>query len=604
MSIDRRELLKVLGSTAAAATLEELFPEAALPQSGATAQSPEKPAARSPIERAPERLLQSEPGVMVNAEGMITVTWETVIPTQGGTIYLGVPNDEVLLDWPIYNASQKIDETAAGVRHAQRIDVRGYIARSAPQMLQGEGTLAYRLEVFDPRKSSAQFIDRHFSFQADKGTFRKTPTITEGPFLTQITSDSAIVWWATDTPTTGEVQLADAGRSRVITDGSGADTRHKVQLNGLTANVKYSYQVISKGPEGEIHSRGYGLRTAPRDAEFSFVFTCDGRTGGLGGGDTALEGINGTSARALAIQMARNAPHLLIFTGDLINGYTTREDDFRAQIRSWKRIYGPLGHEIPIYTGMGNHESLIEIFEDGAQTDKQGERSAEAVFASEFVNPMNGPEPERPGLPPYKGNVYSFDYAGCHFTQLNSDYWYSNRPQQHEGNPFGLLLPQQLDWFEKDLAAARSAGARHIFVFVHEPAFPNGGHVQDSLWRGGNPEGIRARDRFWSIAARAGAVAVFCGHEHNYSRTLIDEHTPVHPDGTANRDFVKPMWQVTQGAAGAPFYPRDTKVPWAKNVQKFVAHTWAYNLIQVHGPRVTLETYSYTGELLDRIELA
>jgi 3',5'-cyclic AMP phosphodiesterase CpdA len=302
--------------------------------------------------------------------------------------------------------------------------------------------------------------------------------------------------------------------------------------------------------------------------------------------------------------MARHAPHLLIFTGDLINGYTTREDDFRAQLRSWKRIYGPLWREVPVYTGMGNHESLIDILEDGTQVDKQAGQSAEAVFASEFVHPMNGPEPERAGLPPYKGSVYSFDYAGCHFTQLNSDYWYSSRPQEHTGNPFGRLLAGQLAWLEKDLMEARAGGARHIFVFVHEPAFPNGGHVQDSLWGGGEAEGVKARDLFWRMVTQAGARAVFSGHEHNYSRTLIDGKTPVHRDGSANPDFAKATWQITQGAAGAPFYPRDFTAPWTKNVRKFVAHTWSYCLVQVKGPRVSLQTYSYTGEILDQAELS
>jgi len=252
---------------------------------------------------------------------------------------------------------------------------------------------------------------------------------------------------------------------------------------------------------------------------------------------------------------------------------------------------------------MGNHESLIDIFPDRTQVDKQGQQSAEAVFASEFVHPMNGPEPERPGLPPYKGSVYSFDYAGCHFTQLNSDYWYSSRPEEHTGNPFGRLLPGQLQWLENDLMAARSAGAHHIFVFVHEPAFPNGGHMQDSLWGGGEPEGVKVRDHFWTIVTRAATSAVFSGHEHNYSRTLIDSKTPVHRDGTPNPEFAKPTWQITQGAAGAPFYPRDYTAPWTNNVKKFVAHTWSYCLIQVRGPRVSLETYAYTGELLDRAVL-
>jgi hypothetical protein len=600
MTIDRRDLLKAIGSSAVASALAGALPEPGLSQStGADQQRQRVPG--SPIERAPERLLQSDPVVTLSPEGDATIEWETVVPTQGGAIYIGVPNDEIALDWPIYNANQSIAEENPRLKHSARVDVRAYATRSAARMLLEGGTLAYRLELFDPRKGAAQFIDRHFSFRVDHDQFRKTPTILEGPFLSQINADSAIVWWLTDTPTKGEVRLIDGA---TIPSDAGLASRHVVRVSGLKPDTKYRYQAVSTGSEGETRSRPYTLRTSAREPEFSFVFTCDGRTGGLGGGDTALEGINGISARSLAAQMARHSPHMLIFTGDLINGYTTREDDFRAQLRSWKRIYGPLWHEVPIYTGMGNHESLINIVEDGTQVDKQGQQSAEAVFASEFVHPMNGPEPERAGLPPYKGSVYSFDYAGCHFTQLNSDYWYSSHPQEHEGNPFGRLLPGQLEWLEKDLMAARSAEARHIFVFVHEPAFPNGGHMQDSLWGGGDPEGAMVRDRFWSIVTKAGASGVFSGHEHNYSRTLIDGKTPVHRDGTPNPDFAKPTWQITQGAAGAPFYPRDYTAPWVKNVKKFVAHTWSYCLIQVRGPRVSLETYSYTGELLDQAELA
>jgi len=599
MTIDRRDLLKAIGSSAVASALAGALPEPVLSQStGADQQRQHVPG--SPIERAPERLLQSDPVVTLSPEGDATIEWETVVPTQGGTIYIGVPNDEIALDWPIYNANQSIAEESPRLKHSARVDVRAYATRSAARMVLEGGTLAYRLELFDPRKGASQFIDRHFSFRVDHDQFRKTPTIVEGPFLSQINADSAIAWWLTDTPTKGEVRLIEGA---TIPSDAGLTTRHVVRVSGLKPNTKYRYMVVSAGSEGEIRSRAYTLRTPAREPEFSFVFTCDGRTGGLGGGDTALEGINGISARTLAAQMARHSPHLLIFTGDLINGYTTREDDFRAQLRSWKRIYGTLWHEVPIYTGMGNHESLIDIYADTTQVDKQGEQSAEAVFASEFVHPMNGPEPERAGLPPYKGSVYSFDYAGCHFTQLNSDYWYSSHPQEHEGNPFGRLLPGQLEWLEKDLAAARSAGARHIFVFVHEPAFPNGGHMQDSLWGGGDAEGAMVRDRFWSIVTKAGASAVFSGHEHNYSRTLIDGKTPVHRDGTPNPAFAKPTWQITQGAAGAPFYPRDYTAPWVKNVKKFVAHTWSYCLIQVRGPRVSLETYSYTGELLDQAEL-
>ena len=590
MKMRRRDVLKTLGSGTVAATLTQILPDFASSQvATATAK-----------EQAPERLLQSEPVLSLDSDGTATLEWETVVPTQGATVYVGLPDDEVVLDWPIYSFSQPVRETSASIHHKATFDVRSYLTRFAARMLRTGGVLAYRLELFDPRKPAARFIDRHFRFRVDNDNFRLGLTLVEGPFPTQVNSTSAIIWWVTDKPSAGEVRLEGG---RVIPSESKSALRHAVSVDGLAAGKSYQYQVVGRGAGDEVRSRSYPLRTAPAETDFSFVFTCDGRTGALGGGDTALEGINGLSTRSLAAQMTRHDPHFLIFTGDLINGYTTREDDFRAQLRSWKRLYGPLWRQLPIYTGMGNHESLLDILEDGTQKDKAGEQSAEAVFASEFVHPINGPEPEQQGAPPYKGAVYSFEYCGCHFVQLNSDYWYCSQPTTHGGNRFGRLLPGQLGWLEKDLDQARKSGAKHIFVFVHEPAFPNGGHVPDSLWGGGDAEGIAARDRFWSLVAKAGAVAVFCGHEHNYSRTLIDSQTAVHPDGSSNPAFARPTWQVTQGAAGAPFYPRDFLVPWRGAVQKFVAHTWSYCLVQVRGPRVELETYSYTGELLDQAQL-
>jgi hypothetical protein len=596
MKMDRRDLLKTLGSTTVAATLKGFLPELAQAQAQTAAT-----ANREERQQAPERILQSEPVLSLVADGVATLEWETVVPTQGATIYLGIPNDEIDLDWPIYSSAQAVQEKAASTQHKATFDVRAYANRFSARLLLNGGMFAYRIEILDPRRPAVRFIDRQFHFHVENDKFRLGLNLVEGPFLTQIDKESATVWWVTDKPASGEVRLAD---DKVFPSDTQPATRHVVHVNGLQPGQSYTYLVVSKTEDSEVHSRSGRLRTAPGEPNFSFVFTCDGRTGGLGGGDTALEGINGASARTLAAQMARHEPHFLVFTGDLISGYTTREDDFRAQLRSWKRLYGPLGRQTPIYTGMGNHESLLDLFEDGTQADKQGEKSAEAVFASEFVNPMNGPEPEKPGLPPYKGAVYSFDYAGCHFVQLNSDYWYSSRPEARPGNPFGRLLPGQLDWFEKDLDKARQAGARRIFVFVHEPAFPNGGHVQDSLWGGGEPQGVAARDRFWAAANRADVTAVFSGHEHNYSRTLIQPDTPVHDGGNTNPAFTKPTWQITQGAAGAPFYPRDYGVPWRDAVKKFVGHTWSYCHVQIHGAEVHLDTYSYTGELLDRAQLA
>ncbi len=547
------------------------------------------------------RILASEPTVTITPEGQAAISWQTVAPTQGGNIYIGIPDYNQQLEYPIYSQVVKIAEEQPTTTHQGSIDLSQYLKVFAPSYLtQGEGIIAYRLDLPTPKRTNNLFHDRSFRVIKAGSQYQLGLQITEGPFVTQTTKDSAIIWWTTDRAASSELTIP--GRKPLASKET--STHHEFKISGLTAGKTYTYRAKSQANEDVVTSRSYNFKTASATGNnFSFAFTCDGRTGALGGGDTAIEGINAKSAEILAAGIHNKKPEFLIFTGDLISGYTSSEADYRAQLQAWKRSYGGLGHYIPLYTGMGNHESLLDVFEDGSRFDKQGDKSAEAVFATEFVNPTNAPPPEAPGLPTYSEAVYSFDYGNSHFAQLNSDYWHSNKPDTAGGNPFGRLLPGQIRWLAADLKAAKARGQKHLFVFVHEPAFPCGGHVQDSLWEGGKPLGVATRDKFWQIVSDAGVVAVFSGHEHNYSRTSIDSTTPVHLDKSANPKFKSRVWQVIQGAAGAPFYPQEQTVPWIKSVKKFVAPTWAYTIISVQGDSVKLDTYSYTGELLDRANL-
>ncbi|WP_344982775.1 metallophosphoesterase family protein [Deinococcus rubellus] len=600
----RRDALKLLTGTAAATLASRAFatntaPNAVMAVMPDPSTLPVPPTDQKTVDSSPERLISAEPTIQMSADGKASLMWSTVTPTQGATVYIGLPSYENRLMYPIYVLNTTVKEDAPVMDHKATLDIASFINRFAVEYKDAGGVVAYRIEMLDPRKPAARFIDRTMRVTKSGDTYGTGVNIIDGPFVTQTVGDKAVIWWETDVASQGSVKVD--GKS--FSDNATAK-RHVVNVSGLTRGKRASYAVTAGVGKDRYTTPTYDFPAEANGGDFSFVFTCDGRTGALGGGETALEGINGESARALSAQMLRHSPAFLIFTGDLISGYTTSEDDFRAQMKSWKRLYGPLGRYMPIYTGMGNHESLLDTFTDGTYYDKSGDGAAEVVFASEFVNPMNGPAPEAPGLPPYKGAVYSFDYGGSHFVQLNTDYWVSTNPGQVGGNFFGRLLPGQLAWFEQDVKAAKAAGARHIFVFAHEPAFPNGGHVQDSMWGGGtDPDAVAARDRFWQICVDNGVVATFHGHEHNYSRTLIDASTPVHKDGSTMPSFNRPVHHVLQGAAGAPFYARDLNVPWVGSVKQFVRHLWCYSHITVKGDKVRLETYSYTGDLMDSADL-
>ena len=180
----------------------------------------------------------------------------------------------------------------------------------------------------------------------------------------------------------------------------------------------------------------------------------------------------------------------------------------------------------------------------------------EISFLQDYNYDPNGPaEPnivnQGPDSCPY--TTYSFDYQNAHFVALNV---YCN-----EDSPWGIdgsITDTLYQWLAADLAATDKD---HIFVFGHEPAFPQPddqtgitSHYYESLDQ--YPD---ARDRFWALLQEYGVRAYFCGHTHNYSAVQIDG-----------------VWQIEAGQAmGVRAAPSPG----------------TYLIVNVDGDKVTIETY-------------
>jgi len=121
-----------------------------------------------------------------------------------------------------------------------------------------------------------------------------------------------------------------------------------------------------------------------------------------------------------------------------------------------------------------------------------------------------------PGPPGCPETTYSFDYQNAHFVVLN-EYCDAGGDTATSGD-----VPDHLyNWLAADLSATDKT---HIFVFGHEPAYPqpdadNGRirHLGDSL-----DQYPAHRDRFWNLLRDERVVAYICGHTHNYSAAQID----------------------------------------------------------------------------------
>lgn len=565
------------------------------------------------IEVTPDYLLEGELAVTVTADGKeATVEFETVVPTPAVLVHYGpyMPDADLQLARYRRTADEEGGPPEGATSHSVTLNLSKFkSAKYNPGNL--PGTMCYRVEIYNPEWLTTCFYDGRFEY-SDSG---QKVAITEGPFVDQITPNSVIISWDTDSASTGTVVVAE----NPCTDGL-VDIHHEVEVKDLVPGTTYEYYVEADGTTSLI----YSFKTPKRfQKRFEFACMSDCREG-VGGGERVFNGVNFKSLSGFLMDAYRKGADFILFGGDLVNAYTTNTDDYRMQLKSWKDAGEIVGHYIPIYEAMGNHEIVMDVYEDGSKygINFDKDNKSEEIFAQEFVNPENGPEPEIEGAPTYQENVYYFDYGNSRFIAFNTNYWWSSHPEDFGGNLEGYVMDGQLEWIKNVLNdAKRKPLVRHIFMFAHEPAFPNGGHVQDAQWyNGGDPAKNQdhagdpldrryvpqRRDELWEAISKNGKVrAVIFGDEHAYNRMPVDDgltYTDPVTGETIDPDFPNPVCQIISGGAGAPYYAQDTTVPWADNVKVYSTQKH-YCLFEVIGPKVKLKVYTDTGQLIDSCSL-
>jgi hypothetical protein len=544
-------------------------------------------------------------------------------PDFNGTLVFGlVPYQDTRYPQPVYRTSVPITAGKAAINIktslTERYDMVGWAKA-------GTGVLGYRVIS----QTGGMIYDGRVRFKGT-GPFEIDVTMIEGPFVANVTPEQAVVWFRLDRP--APCSLVVGSRTVPCREG---EARQELTIDKLQPGTTYPYRVQYGG-----HEEAYGFRTAPAPGSrkpFVFAYASDSR-GGQGGGERAFSGPNAYIVRRLmAVTMGRKAAFMQ-FTGDLVGGYVNSPDALAFELANWKRAIEPQAHWMPVYTTLGNHDSVLREFSGEGAPPIRIDRfpfeteSAEAIFAREMVNPENGPasedgaaldpDPNAVDFPSYRRNVYWYEHDNVAMIVLNSDYWFAPtiaQTPQSGGNLHGYLMDQQMAWLDRTLTALeRRAAVDHVFITTHTPIFPNGGHVGDAMWYNGNnvprptiagtpvARGIvERRDELLTlIQGHPKVVAVLTGDEHNYNRMRLDATVPIYPEGwdKPRVRLARPFFQINNGAAGAPYYAKDV-TPWSAVVQGFSTQH-AICLFYVDGPRVRLETVNpETLEVLDRVVL-
>jgi len=298
---------------------------------------------------------------------------------------------------------------------------------------------------------------------------------------------------------------------------------------------------------------------APTSVPFQphrFVFLADSR-GNDGGINKQV-----LSKLLKKIKKLSPQPEYIIFGGDLITG-SKDVNEYKSQLKAFNKCftkYFPIEKLLPVF---GNHEEYSST-EDLTHEKIFGQSFSEFASTSQLKG--------------YNRTVYSVDISDVRLVVLNA---------YHVGETDEIANAQK-KWFS-NISKGKIASQMRKIVFIHTPPFPTGGHVGSSL-----DMFPKERDAFWQIIDNSNYVALFCGHEHIYSRRIIDH--------SFNPLFKKSVNQVIAGAAGAismdpPFLSKKGVIVPPKSIFHFV-------VIDVKEKETNVRAISIKGKVIDKFTVA
>lgn len=241
---------------------------------------------------------------------------------------------------------------------------------------------------------------------------------------------------------------------------------------------------------------------------------------------------------------------LILICGDLVQGGKRADSEtLRTEFTLWKEYFKPLIDKgIKIYPVRGNHEDDAE---DNIKIWNE-------VFAGTLSLPQNGPDGE-------KNQSYSFSHNNAFFVALDT---YTNIHRVNQS------------WLNDQFSSNKS---QHKFVFGHEAAFK--AFHSDCL-----DDFPEERNTFWQSMSNAGVKAYFCGHDHFYDVTSIDDG-----DGIENND----IYQFIVGGGGGwlmPKYNYNGDNSYFTPNQEEHKEEHGYLLVEIDDKNVTLQWKGRTTE--------
>ena len=223
-------------------------------------------------------------------------------------------------------------------------------------------------------------------------------------------------------------------------------------------------------------------------------------------GDTHV-GYNSETISEIIPHFIEDNIDLVLICGDIVHGgKRATSDELEDELEMWQKIFQPLYDKgIGVYPVRGNHENDAE----------NNIMVWNKIFSGSRSLPQNGPAGET-------NLTYSFNHKNALFIGLDT---YVNIHRVNQ------------TWLDQELIVNQQP---HVFVFGHEAAFK----VFHSDCLDDYPS---KRDVFWKSLTDGGVKTYFCGHDHFFDLTQIE-------DGDGNSE--NNIYQCVVGGGGGFLMPK------------------------------------------------
>lgn len=305
-------------------------------------------------------------------------------------------------------------------------------------------------------------------------------TIIRGPYLQQATPSSIVVRWRTDVAVTGRVRYGTTLGSPTLTaSGTSATTEHSVKLTGLTAGVRYYYDVGNTSAvvvSGETYSFTATPTSTTASVRVWVLGDCGTRTASQSAVRDAFYAWNGSKRADVTLLLGDNAYN---------NG---TDSEYQGAIFD---MYKESLRQGVFWSTVGNHD-----------TAGSTNPALTIPYFQIFTNPTAG---EAGGVASGTEKYYAFDHGPIHFVCLDS--------MTSSRSATGAMAT----WLKNDLAATTKPW---LVAFWHHPPYTKGSHDSDS-----ESQLAQMREVFVPILEDHGVDLVLSGHSHSYERSyLLDGH--------------------------------------------------------------------------------